>query len=41
MFGWIIIGIAVVGFLITLHHFVKKIVTYHIIKDVDYRLKHK
>jgi hypothetical protein len=40
MFGWMIVGI-VVGFLVTLHYFVKKAVTYYIIKDVDYRVKHK
>jgi len=41
MFGTILIGIAIVGFLVSLHYFVKKSVTYYIIKDVDYRIKHK
>jgi len=41
MFGLILVGIAFVGFLVTLHYFVKKVVTYYIIKDVDYRIKHK
>jgi len=40
MFSWLI-GIAIVGFLVSLHYFVKKSVTYYIIKDVDYRIKHK
>jgi len=41
MFGTILVGLALVGFLVALHHVVKKSVTYFILKDIDYRLKHK
>ena len=41
MFGWILVGIAFVGFLVSLHFLVKKSVTFFILKDVNFRLKHK
>ena len=41
MFGAILLGIAIVGFLVALHYFMKKSVTHSILKDVNYRIKHK
>lgn len=37
MFGWIL-GLAILGFLISLHFFMVKVVTYYIVKDVAKRL---
>ena len=43
MFSTIILGIAIIGFLVALHYFVKAAVMNSIIKDVNKRLtmKHK
>lgn len=41
MFGWILLCVAFVGFLISLHYLVKKSITFYILKDVNFRIKQK
>ena len=38
MFGWILIIIAIIGFLFALHHFMVKWTTHRVLKDVNKRI---